>query len=100
MAKASSGAVITVGSDNDFRNKMLIEFYSRFLDGSKKLRYIDQDFWTSELPEWIILHSLDDSAMPEPRLVLENGRTYHLTKAERFSGNSGFGWFLYHDNTR
>ena len=100
MATASSSTTITVGSDNDFRNKMLIEFYSRFLDDGKKLRYVDQQFWASEPPEWIILHSLDEAYVPKPWIATTYGRTYLLTKTERFYGNSGFSWFLYHAGSR
>jgi hypothetical protein len=96
MEKDSSNATITVGSDNDFRNKMVIAFYSRFLSKQRPLRYLDQTLWTSEPPEWIILHSLDESAMPEPWISTAEGRIYRLTKPERFFGNSGFSWFLYH----
>lgn len=100
MAKTSSRAMITVGSDNDFRNKMLIEFYARFLDDRKDLRYVDQQFWASEPPEWIILHSLDEANVPEPWISTADGRMYRLKKTERFSGNSGFSWFLYHNSSR
>jgi hypothetical protein len=44
----------------------------------------------------MIVHSLDESADPESWIAAENGRIYRLAKAERFSGNSGFSWFLYH----
>jgi hypothetical protein len=100
MAKTSSGAVITVGSDNDFRNRMLIEFYSRFLDAGKKLRYIDQQLWTGDPPEWIILHSLDEADVPEPWITATDGRMYRLIRSEGFSGNSGFSWFLYRNSSR
>jgi hypothetical protein len=92
--------MITVGSDNDFRNKMLLLFYSRFLEGGKKLRYIDQQFWESDPPDWLILHSLDETASPEPWVSAAGGRTYRLTRSEGFSGNSGMSWFLYHVERR
>jgi hypothetical protein len=98
MAKTSSGTMIPVGSDNDFRNKMLIEFYSRFLDEGKKLRYIDQQFWTSEPPEWLILHSFDESIVPETWIATAEGQMYRLTRTEKYSGNSGMIWFLYRNS--
>ncbi|MGD0169095.1 MAG: hypothetical protein ABSE54_05160 [Smithella sp.] len=100
IATASSSTTITVGSDHDFRNKMLIAFYSRFLDDGKKLRYVDHQFWASEPPEWIILHSLNETDVPVPWISMTNGWTYRLTKTERFSGNSGFSLFLYHASSR
>ena len=100
MAAASSGTTVTVGSDNDFRNKMLIEFYSSFLDDGKKIQYLDQQSWSSTPPEWLIFHSFDESAVPKPWLSIADGRIYRLTRIEKFSGNSGFSWFLYHDSSR
>jgi len=100
MAANSSGTEITVGSDNDFRNYLLIEFYSRFLKDGKELRYVDQPLWADDPPEWMIRHRLDESALPEPWIVTATGRRYLLTSSARFSGNSGFSWFLYHDSSR
>jgi hypothetical protein len=97
MENSTAASVITVGSDNDFRNKMVLSFYARVLQGGKTVQYIDQESWGSQPPEWLILHSLDESAEPEPRIETPSGRPYWLVKTEKFSGNSGFSWFLYHD---
>ncbi len=100
MMDTTAGNVITVGSDNDFRNKMVLSFYSRFVQGGKTIQYIDQQFWDVQPPEWLIMHSLDESVEPEQWIQISTDRTYRLTRAEQFSGNSGFSWFLYHDRTR
>jgi len=100
MANTTAGNVITVGSDHDFRNKVILSFYSRFLQGGKAIQYINQESWHSEPPEWLIVHSLDESVEPEPWVETSTNRTYRLVKAEKFSGNSGFSWFLYHDSDR
>ncbi len=95
MTNATASNVITVGSDNDFRNKMVLSFYSRFLQDGKMIRYIDQAFWGNQPPEWLIVHSLDENSEPEPWIETAPGRTYWLLDARKFSGNSGFNWFLY-----
>lgn len=100
MVDATATRVVTVGSDHDFRNKMVLSFYARFLQGGKTLQYVDQRFWSTVQPEWLIVHSLDESAVPEPWIAVADDRKYLLAKAERFSGNSGFSWFLYHDENR
>jgi hypothetical protein len=100
MENSTAAGVITVGSDNDFRNKMVLPFYARFLQGGKTVQYIDQESWGSQPPEWLILHSLDESAAPEPWIETPSGRPYWLVKTEYFSGNSGFSWFLYHDRNK
>lgn len=97
MAGGSQGNVLLVGSDNDFRNKMVLSFYSRFLQGGKSIQYIDQGSWNGNPPEWLIMHSLDKSVEMTSRIEVSPGRTYRLVKTEKFSGNSGFSWFLYRD---
>jgi len=96
MVNASAANVVTVGSDHDFRNKVVLSFYARFLRSGKTIQYIDQESWSSQPPEWLIVHSLDSSTVPEPWISTAYGRMYRLKKAERFAGNSGFSWFLYH----
>ncbi len=100
MVDTTTANVITVGSDNDFRNKMVLSFYSRFLQDGKIIQYIDQGSWGIHPPEWLIVHSLDESAEPEPLVETSTNRIYRLIKIEKFSGNSGFSWFLYRDSNR
>jgi len=100
MANSSSLNEITVGSDNDFRNKMVLSFYARFLPNQKKIRYIDQQFWNGHPPAWLIVHDLDESAVPEPWIQASSDQMYRLIKAEKFSGNSGFSWFLYRNSSK
>jgi hypothetical protein len=95
----SSGDVITMGSDHDFRNRLLLSFYERFLPPGRTLHYVEQSSWGRELPEWIITHSLDPSYDPPPWIAILGNQMYELTKIEKFSGNSGFGWYLYHRAT-
>jgi hypothetical protein len=96
ISNGSSGNILTIGSDHDFRNKMLLTFYQRFLPDRQTLRYMDQQRWNIETPEWIIIHSTDISFEPKPFVMVSNQRIYELTRSERSSGNSGFSWFLYH----
>lgn len=99
ISNQSSGSVLSIGSDHDFRNKMLLSFYQRFIPRHQSLHYIDQQFWNVDPPEWIILHKTDRSFEPEPFISTWDQHIYKLTKSERSSGESGFSWFLYH-NTR
>ncbi len=100
MVDATAADVITVGSDNDFRNKVVLSFYARFLQGGKTIQYIDQGSWGVHPPEWLIVHSLDESTVPEQWVRTSANRVYRLVKAENFSGNSGFSWFLYRESNR
>jgi hypothetical protein len=99
ISNQSSGNVLSIGSDHDFRNKMLLSFYQRFIPRHQSLHYIHQQFWNVDPPEWIILHKTDRSFEPEPFISTWDQHIYKLTKSERSSEESGFSWFLYH-NTR
>jgi hypothetical protein len=96
ISEKSGGNILKVGSDHDFRNKMLLSFYQRFLPSHQTLQYIEQSGWNVEPPDWVILHGTDPSFEPHPFIGIDNQRFYRLTRTERFSGNSGFSWFLYH----
>ena len=96
ISRTSHGNVLNVGSDHDFRNKMLLSFYGRFLPPRQSVHYIEQNRWNLEPPEWIILHSLDPSQRPDPFIGIPGQRIYRLVKKEESAGNSGFSWFLYH----
>jgi hypothetical protein len=96
VSNKSSGNVLRIGSDHDFRNKMLLSFYQRFIPPYQSLHYIDQRFWNMDPPEWIILHKADRSFKPEPFITTWDQQTYKLTKVEKSAGESGFSWFLYH----
>ena len=96
VSRKSSGNILRIGSDHDFRNKMLLSFYQRFIPPYQSLHYIDQPFWDMDPPEWIILHKADRSFEPEPFISTSDQQIYKLTKVERSVAESGFSWFLYH----
>lgn len=96
VSNKSSGNVLRIGSDHDFRNKMLLSFYQRFIPPYQSLHYIDQQSWNIDPPEWIILHKADRSFKLEPFISTSDQQTYKLTKVERSVRESGFSWFLYH----
>ena len=96
ISEKSEGNDLKVGSDHDFRNRMLLSFYQRFLPSQQTLQYIEQSRWNVEPPEWIITHSTSASFEPDPFISISVYRVYKLARSERFSGNSGFCWSLYH----
>jgi hypothetical protein len=94
----SPEGVVRIGSDHDFRNRVLVDFYAPFLGGSHKLRYIPQPEWRSEPPEWILTHSQDLSYEPPPDISVPGVGVYQFFAAYPFSGVSGWSWFLYRRN--
>jgi hypothetical protein len=87
--------VVRIGSDHDFRNRVLVDFYAPSLAGSHKVRYIPQPDWYREPPDWILVHSQEVSYEPLPDIAVPGVGVYHFFAAYRFSGVSGWSWFLY-----
>ena len=98
IARQTEGEDITIGSDHDFRNRMIVDFYSRFLPPGKKVVYLPGTGIRPEVaPEWIIVHRLgmDPASPPVPRFLLPNGRGYVFKEVFPSSTPSGFWWYLY-----
>jgi hypothetical protein len=91
----SPNGIVRIGSDHDFRNRMLVDFYAPSLTRSQTLRYILQTDWHREPPDWILTHSGEVSYQPPPNLTVPGIGVYHFFAAYRSSGVSGWNWFLY-----
>jgi len=94
----SPEGVVRIGSDHDFRNRVLVDFYAPFLAGSHTVRYIPQTEWYHEPPDWLLTHSQEISYEPPPDIAVPGVGVYHLFAVYRFSGVSGWNWFLYRGN--
>lgn len=95
MAQHTEGPRILVGSDHDFRNGMVLDFYCRRLLRSKRLVYVEQHRWDEQRPEWMITHTLDTSFKPHPEIWVDGLWTYELARSYPYAGDSGWSWFIY-----
>lgn len=95
IAEQSSGRNVLIGSDNDFRNRMVFDFYAPYVVGGGNLRYVNQPQWRSKPPDWILVHSFDVSDLSQRRAVVKGVGDYWLTKEYKFSGISGWSWLLF-----
>lgn len=96
MAEQTAGEAVGVGTDHDFRNKMLLHYYGRYVVPlGKKIVYYDQGSWPAGGPEWLIAHSLDPACEPLPVLVHKTGALYRLQRSYPCRGPSGWSWFVY-----
>ena len=98
IARQTEVEAITIGSDHDFRNRMIVDFYSRYLPPGKKVVYLPGTGIRPEAaPEWIIIHHLgkDPASPPVPRFLLPNGNAYVFKEGFPCSTPSGFWWYLY-----
>jgi len=96
IAHATAGPVISISSDHDFRNGILVTYYARFVPPSKQVVYVPHDYRDKAKPEWVILHSLDETAVAFPDLEVGQIGKYILFNSYPYCGSSGWSWFVYH----
>jgi hypothetical protein len=100
MAGQTSGSDIRVGSDHDFRNKMLLEYYSRYLPLEKHLLYFEKNRWPADGPDWIITHSQKVDFNPPTMIETQGNVKYFLQNWYKYKGLSGFHWALYRQQSQ
>lgn len=86
--------IIRIGTDQDFRNGMIFRFYVPRIKGGERLRYIEQNRWGAEPPDWIVLHSFDTHFRPVSGLSV-GMHHYTLERQYRHADMSGWSWFLF-----
>lgn len=100
MLTHTQGPDVSVTSDHDFRNRMMLGFYVPRGGLPKKVIYTSLSALPPEGTEWLIRHSLER----DPRLPAETqvgSLTYRLEYRAPFFGElSGFHWFLYRRDDR
>lgn len=95
MAEKTDGKILTIGSDHDFRNKLVLNYYARRLKTDQKILYHDQVDWPAEGPLWYVAHSQESHPQPPEKFTDWNNNQYVLVKTYPYSGLSGWHWFLY-----
>lgn len=95
MAEHSRRAVVTVGSDFDFRNQTVFDFYVPHVGGNKRFIYYDREHWPRRGADWLITHSIDASIEPPETVEYTDGVRYVFAERFRHSSLSGFDWFVY-----
>jgi hypothetical protein len=94
IVRKSSQPVVTIGSDNDFRNGLTVSFYEAYLPGDVRVAYVPRDRWPPEGPDWVIVHATEPDARAADSIEAA-GIPYVLDREWRFSGPSGLCWFVY-----
>jgi hypothetical protein len=95
MAAQTYGSEIRVGSDHDFRNKMLLQYYSQYLPSDKRLLYFEKNKLPAGGPEWIITHSQKADFNPPQVIEIQGNVKFFLSGHFKYKGLSGFHWALY-----
>ena len=108
METHSNSREVVITSDHDFRNRMLVNYYKRYLERPDYIRYMDGPALREEYvrtngsslgAEWLILHRFDLREQPE-RVTDHFGNNYQLMTIYRYSDLSGWNWLLYHNLNR
>ena len=95
MAERSPGGRIVVGSDQDFRNGIVLRFYARLLAPGKSLDYRERTRWPAGGPEWIVTHRRFRPIRPLPEIAFDGAGRYQLVADFDHAGISGFYWAVY-----
>lgn len=101
IATHSPEKIVLLGGDDDFASSMVIGFYAPRVAGGQRLRYVQKADWTRASPHWILTYSQDLSFEPPAQMVMRGGKErqligdYRLVREYRYSGNSGWSWFLF-----
>jgi hypothetical protein len=91
------GRAVTIGSDHDFRNRMVIDHHARSFPG-RVIEYVPEDRWSAADPIWVFVHDFEDEPRPAASVVGPNGRGYTYAATYRYSGLSGWNWHVYRLN--
>jgi hypothetical protein len=95
---ATDADTFTVGSDFDFRNKALLDFYTRYRSDAKRMTYMEKSWESAQPVDFFFAHNLQPGHKPAHDITLKSGN-YRLLKEYPFAGLSGWNWYLYkHEN--
>jgi hypothetical protein len=95
LAEHSPPGAIHVTSDHDFRNTMLLRYYSGALRPGQEIEYHSLLAPPAAVPQWLILHSEQHDFRPEKAVADRRGNRYRLERVFPYAGLSGFHWALY-----
>jgi Dolichyl-phosphate-mannose-protein mannosyltransferase len=95
MAERTSGPLVTVASDHDFRNGTTLDYYARFLPSDKRLVYVPQAEYAHRCAEWLIVHGREASLPVRPDIQDVFGNRFALTRSWPSGELSGMWWHLY-----
>lgn len=99
IVKLTAAPVITIGSDNDWRNGVVLEDQATRQGVRRRIAYLDASRWSADRPEWLILHDFARQPAPEPFVAVATGRVYQLMATYPYAGLSGWSWLVYRVTT-
>jgi hypothetical protein len=95
MDQQTTGPVIRVGGDHDFRNRLLLGFYAPGIASGRPVVYLTRDQWPPEGPEWYLRHDWKAGHDPDPVFMPVPGLHYQRVVTFEHGPGDGFQWFVY-----
>jgi hypothetical protein len=92
---ASGQSEISIASDHDVRNSLMIAFYSPPAAGPKQIKYLANGQPGADRADWYFFNSQDPSERPSPTVRFTRGASYGLFREYPYEGISGWSWFVY-----
>jgi hypothetical protein len=99
MEQQTLGPTITIGSDHDYRNGLVLDFYRLQLPLRKDMVYFPLGGWPKKGPEWVVRHSKEVDYRAPDTAADHQGNTYRLVRQFPYAGLSGWHWAVYHNNS-
>jgi hypothetical protein len=100
MLEHAADNELTVGSDHDFRNGLVLQYYFQRSGSHRGLVYYSLGQWPQAGPEWVLIHSQEATFAPRETLRDEAGNAYVLQAVFPYSGLSGWHWAVYRNGNR
>jgi hypothetical protein len=94
LANSPPGPV-TVGSFNDFRNRMMLDDQARRLGVQSRIVYVPAAELRERPPDWLLLHDFEVAPLRREYLDV-GGHVYGLAEVFPYAGLSGWTWLVYH----
>ena len=95
IVQQTSGNTVTIASDHDDRNGLLVDYYRRFLPQGRRIIYIDREDYPLTGSLWMIHHRIGDPGEVPLIWVDAHGNRFELAVSMPYSDLSGWHWFLY-----
>jgi hypothetical protein len=86
---------VTVGSDYDFRNSLVIDYYAKSAGPGRTIQYCASTPWPAQGMQWLFLHRLDGEAAPLRAIADKPGHPYRLEQVFPHAALSGWDWYVY-----
>jgi len=95
MLRHTGGDVMTVTSDHDFRNRLIVEYFAPRFAATKPIRYVRSGELGVPGPEWYLAHRPAGERSPPTLVVDRLGNRYHLEVEYPSAPLSGWRWFIF-----